>query len=788
MSTHKTLVIVESAGKIQKIQSILGPSYCVEASLGHIIDLDPKAMSINFDKDFEPTYIIIPESKNGKSKEQVVKKLQQLAKSADDVLIATDKDREGEMIAWSIAKLLKLKKPKRIGFHSITKSDVLAAVANPTKIDDNLVDAQKGRRVLDRIVGFELSSLLYKVLHTSNLSAGRVQSILTKLVIDKENEIAKIIESGLSSSFRVKGHFNNTIIATLHNFTSIDKTGLFKGTIATLQETDLKSFLQFAKTATYRINNIQHKEAIRNPSPPYTTSTLQQDANKKFSFSAKNTMKLAQTLYECGHITYMRTDSVALSKEALKQCEKYILQSFGSTYHRYVQYKSKLANAQEAHEAVRPTDMFETDLEVNGKITPDHIKLYKLIWKRTIASQMKPQINTVMDIQISMIHNYKYFFATSFETMKFPGFTIIYNPEHTKNVLPTYTYGLIMNMNKIIGKLEYSSIPLRYNEQTLIKKLEQLEIGRPATTATILENVKSKNHIEVKDMPGISKPTKTLSVTPTTDITEDNDTIVLNKETNKFVPTAIGISINKFITDHFSDIINYTFTADMETKLDKIANNELTYVDVMREFYDKFHPLIVELSNIQAPNKESTVLGKHPDTNGTIIATITSSGDHVIKYSIPKHPVAYANIIPPHTASTITYENALLLIDDAYPKLLGKHLGVDIILKKTKKDTYYLSHNNNFFSATKNTTYDDALKIMSEKSKVKKIIMHKGTSYDIVDGPYGHYIRQQTKDKKYINTTLPKNENIEELTGERILAIIGENKQKKKFYKKPVAK
>jgi DNA topoisomerase-1 len=456
--SDKTLVIVESPGKIKKIQDILGDSYIVAASVGHIIDLSAKKMSIDIDNDFRPKYEYLP------GKEKVINDLKRLAKLSSDILLATDEDREGEMIAWSLAHVLEIKDPKRITFNSITAEEILNAVKKPHKIDFDMVDAQKARRILDRIVGYEISPILWKSIGQA-LSAGRVQSVVVKLIIDRETEIDEFFNSKLKSFFNVTGKFldkkkvpfTSVLFSTkkskvqeidteedvedvkdLSSETETAKNGdLKQGSKFLLEDIkEVKQVLKSLQKSKFKIQGIGSRESLRNPAPPFTTSTLQQEASRKLGFAIKRTMSAAQNLYEAGHITYMRTDSVNLSKDAMKTITKYVLDKYGKSYSRPKEYKGKTSNSQEAHEAVRPTHVEHPEVNQKGKVGSDEAKLYQLIWKRSVASQMSPAVFNINTTQIGISELRDNFFSTEVSTVKFNGFLAVYDIKNLENENP----------------------------------------------------------------------------------------------------------------------------------------------------------------------------------------------------------------------------------------------------------------------------------------------------------------------------------------------------------------
>jgi DNA topoisomerase-1 len=853
----KILVIIESPGKREKIEHILGNEYKVMATVGHIMDLKPTLKSIEIENNFNPIYEMKPD------RVDVVKNLKAVAKGAKDILLCSDFDREGEQISWSVAKILGLKNPKRITFKSITKNELLEAIKNPRQIDTNLVNAQQTRRILDMLVGFELSPLLHKHMGQGNLSAGRVQSVVARLIVDRENEITAFMSKGLKSFFRFKGEFlsdNKTFNSNLYDLEGNNKDH-YKGSISKLDgEENAKNFLTNCIASIFKVAHVFQKKRTQAPSPPFTTSTLQQEANRKLGFSGKRAMMSAQKLYESGYITYMRTDSVNLSEEALENIKQYVIKKYGANYHRKVEYKSKSKNTQEAHEAIRPSDVNveKVNTEENAKLGNDEIKLYSLIWKRTVASQMKPAEYDVMSIQISISKEKDYFFMTNIENLTFPGYLSVYNianleeddeeeggdeegEKKNKNIkIPKV--GDVLAVNMIKGTQDYVKPPGRYNQASLIDKLDpkNLNIGRPATYVAIIEKIIDRNYIKIGDSNGKDVDSLVLTWVGKEDkFDEQTSIITLGKEKNKYMPTYLGILVTNFLLLNFSKIMEYQFTALMEEKLDEIAAGNLVWTDVLREFYDEFHPSVEAVMGEASvkENKYTKLLGKDPKTGFDIYATIAKYGP-IIKLMLDKGKPRCAPIKEPLTLDTITLEDALKLFE--YPKELGKYEKKKITLNKGQYG-YYLKFGEINISITKSeTTTESSEKIedsnmttqlsekiedsnmtaqLSEKiedfsmsleeaielikSKEKKTLAtfdDEIKTYSVYQGPFGFYINTLVKKtNKKFNVGLPKDEVIENLTLERIKEIINnkfkrtitkktETPVEKKATKKPTAK
>lgn len=826
------LVIVESPGKIKKIESILGDEYMVLASVGHIIDLEPTKLSSYIANKFEPTYIVKDDRKD------VVAKLIAAHKKADEVFIATDEDREGEMIAWSVAFVLKIKNANRITFTSITKEEIKKAIANPRKIDHDLVLAQKARRMLDLIVGYELSPCLWRTVR-ANLSAGRVQSVVTRLIADKENEIELFFQKESSSNVKFTGCFLdiNETKFTAQLFTSkkskvaeIDdneeendnKDGFKKGTKPKISIEKARELLDAMTKSKYTIGEIEEKDSLRNPSPPFTTSTIQQEASRKLGFTIKKTMQVAQNLYEAGYITYMRTDSVCLSQESLNNIQKYIVDNYTKKYFRQVKYTSKSQNTQEAHEAIRPSDIFTVNVEIKNKIQADESRLYKLIWKRTVASQMTPAKFKIKCIQININKLKEYFYMTQVQTLVFDGFLKVYNIEKVdkdnednneddKSIdLPDN--GELINIHSISASEEYQKPPTRYNEASLVKKIdpENMNIGRPSTYGSIINTIQERQYVEKKDVDGIEKKSIVLNWIngKQQKITETTKKVILGKDLDKLVPTATGILVTNYLVKNFPEVLDYKFTSLMEDKLDLIAENKSVWNEVLDEFYKKFHPQIEKVLKEKATviDQNSKIIGQHPDTGADVIATIGKFGP-MVKMAITKTKFAYAPIKSPLKIDTIKLSDVLKLFE--YPKILGKHEKKPVLLNKGKFGLYITYDELKISVGSKKPTDSDTIdkEVDSDedndnneeitlkkaieliKNKKKDILWEKKDGkihYIIKSGEFGQYIsvKDTTKaTKKPMFVSVPKNTVITELTLDKVKEII-KKKPKKKFVKK----
>lgn len=765
------LIIIESAGKVHKIQGYLGDDYKVVASLGHVIDLDESKMSVDFDDHFKPTYVI--------TKPKIVTELKKDAKKATEIILASDDDREGEMIAWSLEYVLGVKNSKRVRYNAITKTDILNAISHPGTINMNLVDAQKARRVLDRIVGYELSPLLLKHVGPSNLSAGRVQSVVVRIIIDKEEEIKEFFKKGADNYFKFRANFNSSdntqIKSILHELKSPNTPGPVAKINSEKKSRDLMN--QFTKSI-FKIANVSDRKSFRSPSPPFITSSLQQEAFRKFGFSIKQTMDCAQKLYEGGYITYMRTDSVNLSADALSNIKKFVVQTYGANYHKQTEYTTKDASAQEAHEAIRPTDSFVENL-TDTKMGYDEKKLYNLIWKRAIASQMVQAEYKITTIQISISQVPDHVFITEIETLVFPGFLKVYNLQDVEDVQEQETntttkipkVGETLKVNDITGTQEYSSPTTRYNQASLIAKMEAYGIGRPATYAPMVDKVISREYVKIQEeIIGEEKDSLIIAWDGKT-ISENTNKVTIGKEKKKFVPTFLGSMVNTFLMTNFPKIIDYKFTADMESKLDEIAQGKKTYENILSAFYKDFHEQVVKIKAMKPiiEDKFARVLGTHPDTGLEIIATVARYGP-VIKMCLANKKCQYAPIQEPLKLETITLQDALKLFE--YPKVLGKYQNKDVKLTKGKFGFYIIFGDKKYPVENEEVTLDQVISLIEERKPLGEFKDDKKT-YIILSGPYGKYVKvTDTKSKKSYNVKLPEDVKIEELTIEKLQEII----------------
>jgi len=660
----ENLVIVESPAKAKTIEKFLGKGFVVKSSFGHVRDLAKKNLGIDIEKGFEPNYEISVDKK------KTVADLRKAVKTAKIVWLASDEDREGEAIAWHLYEVLKLKpdNTKRIVFHEITKPAILQAIENPRTIDENLVNAQQARRILDRIVGFELSPVLWKKVKPS-LSAGRVQSVAVRIIVEREREI---INFNPISSFRIIGDFK----AQNGNFKAELNDRLSK-----VEET--QKFLENCSSANYTISSIVKKPSKRTPAAPFTTSTLQQDASRKLGFSVTRTMSIAQNLYESGKITYMRTDSVNLSNTAIESAKKYILNSFGEEYLQTRAYASKIKGAQEAHEAIRPTDMSESSVSDNY----DAQRLYDLIWKRTLASQMSNAEfeKTTADITISNENKLK--FVARGEVIKFDGFLKVYtestdeeNEDGSESeLLPNIKEGENVANNQIVASQRFSHYPPRYTEASLVKKLEDLGIGRPSTYAPTISTVQKRGYVVKEDRDG--KERKYLQfVLENGQLKKEEKVEIAGREKSKLFPTDIGMVVTDFLVEHFKNILDYNFTAKVEDEFDSIAGGEVKWVDMLDVFYKSFHPIVENTIENTERNTGERVLGMHPQQQKQVSVRIGRYGPMVQLGTSDDSEMKYAALPKGYMLETVTLEEAVQLLETSNE---GRYIGVDPETGKT---------------------------------------------------------------------------------------------------------
>ncbi len=755
--TGKNLVIVESPGKIDKIKKALGDNYEVKASIGHIRDLDESGLSIDIENGFKPQYVIPAD------KRKVVSDLKKAAKSASTIWLASDADREGEAISWHLFESLELCKEntKRIVFQEITKPAILSAIENPREIDMNLVNAQQARRVLDRLVGFELSPVLWRKIQPK-LSAGRVQSVALRLIVDREREIQAFCHEQyykVEAIFHPEGTPENTLVKA-----TLDR-----------RFPDLESACEFLERcigAQFKISDIEKKEGNRYPAPPFTTSTLQQEAARKLRMSVSQTMSVAQRLYENGHITYMRTDSTNLSALALGTAKKFICENFGEEYSKTRNRWNNAKGAQEAHEAIRPTFIANTSIEG----TPQEKKLYELIWKRTVASQMADARVLRTDIKVSSDKGEERFNVQATQVL-FDGFLKLYiestdDPQQDDDavILPEMHIGDTMTENGITADCKFTSAPARYTDASLIKKLEELEIGRPSTYApTITTLTKARGYVVKGDKEGEKHPVTNLSL-KNGRIKASSKTETVGAEKNRLLPQDIGIIVTDFLVKNFEGILDYGFTANVEKDFDQIAEGALVWNDVIKEFYGPFHTTVQSTLSNKEYSHVSRELGVDPKDGQPIVARFGQYGPYVQKGDGEGRQ--YASLAPGQLIESITLEEALKLFE--LPRTVGQHNGTDIICMKGRFGPY-MKYGDRNISLPRGT---DPLKItletcisLIEESLNKKtggiIAEFKDSDIQIIDGAYGPYIKHAGG-----NYRIPKGTDAASLTEDKCKEII----------------
>jgi DNA topoisomerase I len=755
------LVIVESPGKIKKIQSYLGNDYIVKASFGHIRDLNSKELSIDVNNNFNPQYQIMAD------KRKVVKELLYQTSQCDKVILATDEDREGEAIAQGLMEVLKLKNPDRIVFHEITKDAIKNALDNPSKIDNNMVMAQQARRLLDRLVGYKISPLLWKTMK-GQLSAGRVQSVVVKIVVDKENEINTFLDSDIGSYYKTTSEFELNYLNT-NNMNIKCNLVNEKGDVFKINMKDIEGFLnKFSKKTKYEITDIIKSDVTNTPSKPFITSTLQQDASTKLGFTSKRTMMAAQKLYEGGHITYMRTDSYNLSKESLKQCQNHIHSFYGEKYYKYRTFAAKSKNAQEAHEAIRPTKISTVSVDMEN----DCNKVYDLIWKRTLASQMADATIERNNIYIDCINNNinkdsilpaESLFLSTLETIKFNGFLILYGKENEDSI--TIDKNADIKFKKINVTEEYNKPPLRYNEAGLIKYLEKNGIGRPSTYSSIISKILDREYVKVSNIDGIEQDSNTYELSKSFKLKIDVKKIKLGSEKKKMIPTPLGTTVNDFMSSNFINLMNIDYTAKFEKLLDKIANGKAQWYNVLREYYDDFNPIVEKLS-LEAPkvsngDKTDIYIGKHPDNNFDIYSMIGRYGLCVKMIEIidGKENYKYAKVLD-YKQEDINLDMAVKLFE--YPKLIG-NIGKGVVNLYKGQYGFYIKMGKKTASVKdENITIQEAKELLEREPGAIKTFDCKGKKVYLKKGQYGYYLNYK-KNGKNVNKALPKNIDIEKL-------------------------
>ena len=764
---QENLVIVESPAKAKTIEKFLGKDFIVKSSFGHIRDLAKKDLGINIGEGYKPVYEIPGDKK------KVVDELTKLAKSKT-VWLASDEDREGEAIAWHLTEVLGLPvdRTKRIVFHEITKRAILEAIEKPRTVNMDLVNAQQARRILDRLVGFELSPVLWKKVRPA-LSAGRVQSVAVRLIVEREREII---------AFRSAAYFR--VVAQFYAAGDPEKT-LFKAELSSRFETEAQAetFLQSCIGATFTVAKAEEKPAQRYPAPPFTTSTLQQEAGRKLGMSVSQTMSVAQHLYEQGLITYMRTDSVNLSQQALAQCKEEITKLYGEKYSRWFNYKTKTKGAQEAHEAIRPSYIERQEIEG----TPAEKKLYDLIWKRTVASQMVCAELDRTTITIDMSGSSNQFVAQG-EVVRFDGFLRLYSEstdddqaaESGEGLLPKLTAGDRVLPSQITATERFTSAPARYNEASLVKRLEELGIGRPSTYAPTITTIINRGYVVKQNKEGQKRSYVQLTLTGSK-IAEKRLTETYGKEKNRLQPTDIGMVVNDYLESQFEPIMDYNFTANVEKEFDRIADGEITWNSMIDDFYGPFHKMVDHATTTQTTkNNQIRILGTDPTTGHTVKARIGRYGPMVEIEGNEGEKSRFASLKKGQLIESLTLEEALALF--SLPRNLGPYEGEDLVIGIGKFGPY-VRHGKSFASLARTDDpytigYDRAAELVREQqaraaaANTPLKTFAEEPELLIKNGRYGPYIAYKGK-----NYRIPKGTKPEEITLEACMKIIQTSKK-----------
>lgn len=770
----KNLVIVESPAKAKTIEKFLGKDFEVLSSYGHIRDLKKKDFSVDIEHNYKPIYEIPADKK------KLVETLKQEADKADMVWLASDEDREGEAIAWHLFEVLKLKpeKTKRIVFHEITKDAILHAIENPRDIDLNRVDAQQARRVLDRIVGFELSPVLWKKVKPA-LSAGRVQSVAVRLIVEREREISAFKPE---AAYRVIGEF------------LLPGGELLKAELSQRLKTEdeAKALLEACKTARFSIGDVTVKPAKKSPAAPFTTSTLQQEAARKLGFSVAQTMMVAQRLYEAGHITYMRTDSVNLSSLAINTTKDEIVKTLGERYLHIRNYHTHTKGAQEAHEAIRPTYISHHEINASSQ----EKRLYELIWKRTIASQMSDAELEKTTATIAVSGRKEHFVAVG-EVLKFDGFLKVYmestddegDTEGNDKMLPALAKGDVLALSSVTATERFSQAPARYTEASLVRKLEELGIGRPSTYAPTISTIQQREYVEKGDRKGTERKYRMLTLYDRK-IESGEKTELTGADKGKLLPTDIGVVVNDFLTEYFPDILNYNFTANVEQQFDDIAEGKTVWNDEIDHFYKLFHPVVESALALRLEHKVGErVLGTDPKSGRPVSVKIGRFGP-LVQIGTPEdtEKPLFASLLKGQSMSTITLEEALKLFD--LPRTLGNFEGKTVVVGIGRFGPY-IRHDGKYVSLPKEFTpqgvsLEDAIILIQQKREQESQRLIKKFDEDdeleLLNGRFGPYIAYKKKNYK-----LPKGSEPALLTFADCMKIV-EDADKAPAKKKPARK
>ena len=765
--SKKNLVIVESPAKAKTIEKFLGSDYRVLSSQGHIRDIEgsgKNSIGIDFDHNYAPNYVIDP------LKTQLLTTLRKASSEAETIWLASDEDREGEAIAWHLKEVLNLPddKTRRIVFHEITKTAIQEAIAHPRDIDYNLVNAQQTRRLIDRIVGYELSPVLWRKI-TTGLSAGRVQSVAVRLIVEREREIEAF---NSTPQYRIIADFIGTnpydasvLRAELNKRFAIKKEAL--------------AFLELCKTATFKVAAVSTKPAKHSPAPPFTTSSLQQEAARKLKYSVSKTMRIAQSLYEAGHITYMRTDSVNLSSLAIGTCKQEILDEFGEKYHCARQFHTSSKGAQEAHEAIRPTYMSTRKAGANV----EEQRLYELIWKRTIASQMADAEVEQTRIDVAISTSDKLFFSASGEVVLFDGFMRAYiqstdDQDEEKIVLPKMAVNESLKFKELVATEVFTKPPFRYTEASLVKKMEELGIGRPSTYATIIETILNRQYVVRGTMPGTKRDYNILTLKGDK-ITDKTKSEMAGADTQKLLPTDLGRVTNDFLVEQFPTIMNYDFTAKEEEKFDEVAVGKADWIKTVDTFYKTFHPVLL---TIPAGKVQGRLLGTYPATGEPVIARISKSGPCIQLGDSKDEKPRFVSLQPGQSIYTITLDEALKLFEKKFPYELGELEGQKVLVGDGKYGAY-IHIGDAFVSIPKsinpmNITLEQAAALYAKHQQDQLPIAVFGDIL-VLNGRYGPYIKTPTG-----NFRIPRSVDATKLTEEDCKKLIYEQEGAEKTAKR----
>lgn len=766
-------MIVESPSKGKTIAKYLGKDFRVLSSKGHIRDIEAmgkNSVGIDFNNGYAPHYVI------DKTKEQLVESLRKEALRADKVWLASDPDREGEAIAWHIQEVLQLPENKvcRITFNDTTKESILEALNHPRQIDNHLVNAQQARRVLDRIVGFELSPVLWRKV-TTGLSAGRVQSVAVRLIVEREREIEEFVAT---ASYRLVAQF----VGKSKSGEEVTFKTELNHRFATKEEA--KAFLEVCKAAEFTISSVSHKPSRRSPAPPFTTSTLQQEAVRKLHFSVSKTMRLAQSLYEAGHITYMRTDSVNLSSLAINTAKTAIVSEWGEEYHKARRYQTKSKGAQEAHEAIRPTYM---NVAVAGS-NNDERRLYDLIRKRALATQMADVEVDTTRVEVSM-NNAPYLWTATHEVVTFDGFMRVYTQASEEELMAN---GSVLGKDaqlkmgacalaQATAQETFTKAPARYHEGSLVDKMEQLGIGRPSTYATVTETIQSRNYVVRGNVEG-QKRTYNILTLQGTKISDKTKTEVVGADSGKLLPTDLGRITNDFLVEHFPAILSYDFTAQSEESFDQIAAGKADWEKIVDSFYHTFHPLIKQ---VPSGKMAARLIGHHPETGEPVLARISKNGPCVQLGNSDTEKPRFVSMQKGQSIFTLTLEDALALFATALPRTLGEWQGEEVTIGEGKYGPY-VRYAGAFTSLPSSVdpytiTLDEAVAVLQDKKQAEEPI-HVFGDIQVMPGRYGAYIKTAQG-----NYRIPKAINVETMTEEQCRELIASSEPtsgKKRYTRK----